>query len=311
MRKSIYPDFGFSDIKVFEGAQIIDEEFAIFRVTSPRQLPIGVVKMSPAMLGVCIQGTMRLVIENKEVELRPNIVFAILPERLVEIRYTSPDFQALHICFSSNFIDEALPHQEQLSNLLVYFVENPIAKFSVIESERMIVWGRQTYQYASMTYHPMRKEIIRSMMSILFFDVSGILMYHLHPKQSTSKGEHLFVQFLRSVSQHCFKERSVSFYANLLGVSPKHLTATITRISGRSSLDWITRYAIIEAKALLKNSDKSIYDISKELNFASQSFFGKFFKANTGLSPNQYRREISEKKKAKTIEGEAKGHTKL
>jgi AraC-like DNA-binding protein len=47
---------------------------------------------------------------------------------------------------------------------------------------------------------------------------------------------------------------------------------------------------MLEARALLKSTDKSIGQISDELNFPSQSFFGKYFKRRTGSSPLQYRK---------------------
>jgi AraC-like DNA-binding protein len=47
---------------------------------------------------------------------------------------------------------------------------------------------------------------------------------------------------------------------------------------------------MLEAKALLKSTDKTIQQISDELNFPSQSFFGKYFKRRAGISPKNYRK---------------------
>lgn len=48
----------------------------------------------------------------------------------------------------------------------------------------------------------------------------------------------------------------------------------------------------LRAKALLKNSDLSIKEISDTLKFSDQSAFGKFFKRNAGINPTQYRAEV-------------------
>ena len=61
--------------------------------------------------------------------------------------------------------------------------------------------------------------------------------------------------------------------------------------SGRSAPDWIDAFVILEAKNLLKYSDKSIKEIVFALNFPNQSVFYKFFKAHTGLTPSQFRKE--------------------
>ena len=86
----------------------------------------------------------------------------------------------------------------------------------------------------------------------------------------------------------------VGFYADRLRVTPKYLTTLIKKASGRSVSAWIDYYVIGEAKTLLKYSDRSIYEISKELNFPNQSFFGSYFRRYVGVSPSQYRSRKAE-----------------
>ncbi|WP_368077566.1 helix-turn-helix domain-containing protein [Parabacteroides goldsteinii] len=59
--------------------------------------------------------------------------------------------------------------------------------------------------------------------------------------------------------------------------------------SGKSAAEWIDEYIVLEAMALLKSTDMTVQEISDELNFPSQSFFGKFFKRVSGVSPKAYR----------------------
>ena len=61
-------------------------------------------------------------------------------------------------------------------------------------------------------------------------------------------------------------------------------------LTGKSAGAWIDDYVILEAKALLKSTTLTILQVSEALNFANQSFFGKYFKQHTGVSPTQYRR---------------------
>ena len=83
--------------------------------------------------------------------------------------------------------------------------------------------------------------------------------------------------------------RSIAYYAKLLCISPKHLSATIKIMSGQTASEWIDNYVIIAAKAMLRSSSKTIQQISNDLNFSNQSFFGKFFKKYVGVSPTEYR----------------------
>ena len=54
-------------------------------------------------------------------------------------------------------------------------------------------------------------------------------------------------------------------------------------------MQWIDDYGVLEAKNLLKYSTMSIQEISYYLNFPNQSFFGKYFKNHTGMTPTAYR----------------------
>lgn len=96
-------------------------------------------------------------------------------------------------------------------------------------------------------------------------------------------------KFLSLVQQHFKKERFLDFYAEKLEVSTKHLSRTVKEATGFTAVDWIDRFVILEAKVLLKSTTMSIQQISDELNFASQSFFGKYFKKHTGHSPKDFR----------------------
>lgn len=81
----------------------------------------------------------------------------------------------------------------------------------------------------------------------------------------------------------------VAFYASKLSLTPKYLSKVIRQNSGKTAGEWIEEYVILEAKALLKSTNKTIQQITDELNFSTQSFFGKYFKRRVGLSPKEYR----------------------
>lgn len=96
-------------------------------------------------------------------------------------------------------------------------------------------------------------------------------------------------QFLQLVNDNFRKERFLDFYAEKLEITPKHLSRTVKQQTGFSAVEWIERFVILEAKVLLKSSNLNIQQIADELNFPSQSFFGKYFKKVTGMSPREFR----------------------
>ena len=96
--------------------------------------------------------------------------------------------------------------------------------------------------------------------------------------------------FLRTVQLHYKKERKVLFYADKLHLSAGYLSTVIKNISGKTAAEWIDDYVMLEAKTLLKSTNLTIQQISDNLNFPSQSFFGKYFKRQAGVSPKEYKK---------------------
>lgn len=122
-----------------------------------------------------------------------------------------------------------------------------------------------------------------------FFFECGTKCYLPILDSSQKSSVRLTEKFLSLVQQHFKKERFLEFYARNLEVSTKHLSRIVKETTGFSAVDWIDRFVILEAKVLLKSTTMSVQQISDELNFVSQSFFGKYFKKHTGLSPKYFR----------------------
>jgi AraC-like DNA-binding protein len=105
-----------------------------------------------------------------------------------------------------------------------------------------------------------------------------------------SKQDILVEKFLAIVKENYRKQRMIEFYSEKLFLTPKHLSRVIKERSGKSAGEWIEDHIMLEAMALLKSTDKTIQQISEELNFPSQSFFGKYFKRRADISPKEYRK---------------------
>ena len=99
----------------------------------------------------------------------------------------------------------------------------------------------------------------------------------------------LMSKFLILVKQYSITKRNIEFYARELCVSGCYLSILIKQHSGHSVMYWVNRSLIYKAKIALQYSEKNINDIAEELNFSNTSFFCKFFKKATGITPNQYR----------------------
>ena len=139
-------------------------------------------------------------------------------------------------------------------------------------------------------------EVMRSVIRTLAYKVCRIIDRHISaaavlPASARSRNEEYFNQFMDELARHYMQHRSVGFYAAQLHLTPKYLTTIIRKTTGRTASEWIDDYVVLEAKNLLKYSTMSIQEVAYSLNFPNQSFFGKYFKEHTGLTPTAYRTE--------------------
>ena len=137
-------------------------------------------------------------------------------------------------------------------------------------------------------------DILRSLITAIFFKIGRVVDQkaagNQGDKEVFDKNIRYFKEFMVLLGQHFRKERSVGFYADKMHLSAKYFTTLIKRASGQTAADWINNYVILEAKNLLKYSTMNIQEISYSLNFPNQSFFGKYFKHHTGMTPSEYKK---------------------
>mgnify|MGYP002269554551 FL=1 len=98
-----------------------------------------------------------------------------------------------------------------------------------------------------------------------------------------------FIKLIRLIEKYYMQERGVAFYADKLCLSPKYLSALSKSVCGYTVQELVFRAIIRKSIFWLKNTNKSVQEISDDLNFPNASLFGTFFKKQTGLAPSYYR----------------------
>ena len=121
---------------------------------------------------------------------------------------------------------------------------------------------------------------------------------HLFRQQSDiqaatrSREQTIFDRFIQLVNQHCRQQHQIGYYADRLCLTERYLGTVIRQTSGTTAKDWIDRALITQAKVLLRHSDKSVMQISEDLDFPNPSFFSKYFKRLTGMTPGEYKEGV-------------------
>ena len=119
-------------------------------------------------------------------------------------------------------------------------------------------------------------------------------LYLKHSQEESkllSRERMIFQQFIQLVNHTNGTQRQISYYAEQMNLTQRYLGTIIKQVSNTTAKEWIDRSTIIRIKVLLRHSELQITQISNQLHFANDSFFNKYFKRLTGLTPNEYRHE--------------------
>ena len=102
-------------------------------------------------------------------------------------------------------------------------------------------------------------------------------------------------RFLRSVTgyvrEHLTENFTVEQMADDLFLSRSHLSTQFKKETGMTLSAYITQQKIKKAQEYLKNTDKSVLEISTFLGFSSQGYFQNVFKKETGMTPKEWREQ--------------------
>lgn len=96
-------------------------------------------------------------------------------------------------------------------------------------------------------------------------------------------------QFKKNLVNHLNNKYKITDYAELLNVSPNHLNKCVKQTTGKSAHDLLNEMLLLEAKVLLKQTSLSVNEIAYKIGKNESSDFVRFFKAQTGLRPTEYR----------------------
>ncbi|HEY9196044.1 MAG TPA: helix-turn-helix transcriptional regulator [Mucilaginibacter sp.] len=134
-------------------------------------------------------------------------------------------------------------------------------------------------------------DMVRLLMLQLFIHVNR-LNNRLQPEGKLSYNQILLKNYLNLIEQHYADIKLPKDYAELLYITPNHLNAVCKDLLNQSAGELIRNRTLLEGKRLLINAGLSISEISLKLNFSDNSYFTKFFKKATGLTPEEFRRQI-------------------
>ena len=245
----------------------------------------------------CQRGSVEVSLEGCHYHIKPGDVYIYMASTLVHLLHKSEDAEGIMVEVDFYYI---LPIVNKVINVesQLFMRKNPCVSLSgeqCAHFEYLLnnLWDRinaEDCQKENVQYQHLKLELIKSMGQTICYEILN-MDFTNQPLQPLQQGKKdvVFQNFMLSLFRFYRKERDVSFYARMQHITPRYFSAIIKEKTGDSALQWIVRMVITEAKQLLEESDLSIKEIADQLNFPTQSFFGKYFKQYVGVSPKEYR----------------------
>lgn len=269
---------------------ILDQDFWIFDNLSGDMMQSvhGPVKFSSFVSIFIRKGECRGAIDLIQYEMKSPCIVNINTNQILQKEYVSEDFEASFIVMSPRMTDN-LFIMIQNAGVFPALNRKSVVNVSVDDVESLSTLYSDMKRLAAVkTSNPyIYHALLHTMLS--FFYCMGYKWYASDDNDASTSYGRITDRFFMILHQNFRKERFLDFYADKLKITSKHLSRTVKTQTGLTAVEWIERYVVLEAKVMLKSTDLTIQQIAEELNFSSQSFFGKYFKKVVGVSPKEFR----------------------
>lgn len=240
-------------------------------------------KLYGAIVTICEQGSMQIIINAKMYQIVKGDMLVILPEFIFQVLSYSDDVRFYVIGVNWEFIAKVAK-----ANAMQVFLQIKTSPCIAISDQDMGAIVNMSEMIRAKSEHKENiyiSKIAQSLLTAMFYEVSNIYA-KTNPiiEVKVKRADEIFLQFMNLIGEYCVSERSLQFYASKIYITAKHLSYVIESVSGIPAVQWISNAVIVYARSLLL-SNMTINQVSDYLNFPNPSFFSQYFKRHTGISP--------------------------
>lgn len=267
-------------IHSLEGISIIEQPTFDILPNHPYRCPLSVA-------AYCRRGHGKGRINARTFDIKANTMFIVLPNQITELIDVSDDFDAIYVIMTNSFTEGlSIGNTFNMRNSIN---EHPYVKLGTRAREALEGYLSMCINTIETESNPHRLEIIRLLTRAFFLGLGYFIHEEQEPSPASSRGTALTSEFIAMVENNYRQHRDLGYYAERMGLTPKYMSTVIKESSGKSATEWIEKYVTLDAVTQLTSTDRTIKQIAYDLNFPSQSFFGKYFTRIMGLSPAAYR----------------------
>lgn len=278
---------------VDEGLNIyFNDHIAIFdNFEQVRHHEVSPVLVEGFLFSLVTRGVAQLSVDEKAYQLKEGDIVICHPRIIFEKSMMSMDFNAMMFFLSSDYISRIsqMVRMEWSHSMLS-------RALTVLPADEMTQKRCRSYfdllQNNLQSPETANKELrLRLLLASMVYEL--IDLYKVQDdktiQQTYSSGENILRRFMQHLHDPSLPYLNVNEYANLFCITPKYFSGVCKRLTGRTANQLISEEIIRSAKFMLRDSSKSIKQIASSMGFKNQSHFGRFFRLQVGVSPQQYR----------------------
>lgn len=242
---------------------------------------------------LCERGCVRIKIEFTDFTIHEGESITLFPTDLVQLDNVSDDFSAMVLSYSDNMLREASMHMEES-------IYSALRKDRVCSEKRIVdnlirPMFHIIKHFFSIEDSKATEEIVLLQMKSFFLGFADFIQRHPERRLKESNSQRtneLFSNFMKTLEHEYAVSRDVQYFADRLFITRKYLAIIVKKKTDKTPKQIIDEYVMTQLKLCLRNTNDSIRQIASNFNFTDDSLMIRYFKAHTGLTPVQYRRNI-------------------
>ena len=237
-----------------------------------------------------LEGKLTLVYNGRELALHADDLYIYSSGLPVTIVSASNDYRG--ICLLA---DEHVTIESPTVHDLVHIAYAPLVqlhepklKLSHEDAVRLGNKMREIRDYLH-SDHIYKENILQMLYAVFLLDLQDAQEKAIVLRSVAQRVEEIFIGFLRLLPLHFAEHHDIAFYASQLNISAVYLSRVVRQVTGRTVVDYINQFLMMEATFLLRTSSLSVAQIADRLHFADLPSFSKFFSRQKGMSPRNFR----------------------
>ena len=236
------------------------------------------------------RGWLVFVYHGRELTLHENDLYIYSPGLSLTILAASEDYQG--ICLLA---DESITLETPTFLSLEQIAYHPVVQLNEpklslpVDTAGLIRRRMEEIKDYLQSETIRRSEILKHLYAVFLLELQDAQEQSILATTVSKRVEDLFIRFIRLLPQNCAAHHEIGFYASALNITTTYLSRIVRSVSGRTVMDYVDQFLVLEATFLLKTTSLSISQIADRLHFYDTASFSKFFSRMTGVSPKKNR----------------------